>query len=132
MAITLTVSTTTLTLDPALQWADEFDWFPVEQNVERSLTGALLIDTRARTVGRPITLAGADRQAAWLPRAAVDQLRAWADVPGQQMALVLRGVTYTVMWRHQDGAFEATPVADYEDVVNDDWYRVTLRFMVVA
>lgn len=67
-----------------------------------------------------------------MSRATLDALRAWAAVPGRQMTLTLRGVTYTVIFRHHDGAaIEATPIIDYSDVQNDDWYSVTLRFLEV-
>lgn len=133
MSTTLTVGATTVALSDDLSWTDEFDWQAVEQTTQRSLTGALLIDYRVKTLGRPITLSGADAQAAWLTRAVVAQLYAWACAPGQDMTLVLRGVTYTVMWRHeQPPAFTATPVVDFNDPGAADWYRVTLKLMVTA
>ena len=133
MSTTLTVGATTVTLHDDLQWTDEFEWQPVEQAVQRSLTGALLIDVRAKTLGRPITLAGADLKAAWMPRATIAQLYAWASVPDQAMTLSLRGVSYTVKWRHeQPPALTAVPVIDYADVDSADWYRATLKLMVTA
>ena len=40
---TLTDGTTTTTISDDLMWADEFAWAPVEQTVERSITGALIV-----------------------------------------------------------------------------------------
>lgn len=133
MSITLTVGASTASLSADLLWQDEFEWHPVAQTVERSLTGALLVDVQQMTGGRPITLRGADEKAAWTARSSVVLLQGWAATAGQVMTLTLRGSTYQVMWRHHDApALEATPVTDYSDVVPDDWYRVNLKLMVVS
>lgn len=128
---TLSDGTTTVDLPAALAWTDEFTWAPVEQSVQRTLTGALIVSTTARTVGRPITLAQQADGGPWVLRPALQQLQAWAAVPGQALMLTLRGVAYAVMLRHQDGALEATPVVAYADVAAGDAYRLTLRLMTV-
>jgi len=127
--ITLQYSTTTLTLDPDLYWSDENDWHPVEQTVTRTVSGALVVNTAARVGGRPITLQPENEGSAWMARATLDTLRSWAAVAGREMTLTLRGVARTVIFRHQDGAIDATPVVHYSDTDNTDWYRVVLRFM---
>lgn len=105
MSITLTVGGTTLTLHEDLYWSDQHSWHPVEQTVERSVTGALIIQAQSRLdVGRPITLVCIDEKASWMPYATVEQLRNWAAVAGQVLTLTLRGVTYSVMFRHQEGS----------------------------
>ncbi|MBL8444794.1 MAG: hypothetical protein JNK52_12170 [Zoogloeaceae bacterium] len=132
MSITLSAGGTTLTLDPDLLWADEFEWAGVEQSVDRSVTGAMIIQAGSRLAGRPITLQPEDDSAAWMPRADMAQLQAWADVPGQVITLTLRGVARLVMFRHHDGgAFSAKPVVHFADPDSADWLLVTLRFMTV-
>ena len=134
MSITLAVGATTLTLHPDLYWNDENNWHPVEQTVERSVTGALIVQsgTRIDATGRPITLTPIDDESAWMTRSDLLQLRNWAAVAGQVMTLTLLGDTYQVMFRHQDGnAIEATPVVHYSSVDSGDFYRVTIRLMVV-
>ena len=132
MSITLAVDSTTLTLHPDLYWADEHSWSEVEQTVERSVTGALIVQAASRLAGRPITLTPIDEQAAWLPYATLEQLRNWAAVPGQLMTLTLRGVTYSVIFRHQDGSpLEAEPVVFFNTVDSGDYFRVTIRLMTV-
>lgn len=115
--ITLSVGVTTLALDPDLQWSDEFDWSPVEQAVEYSLTGALIVDHGLRLAGRPITLDAPDDNAAWMPRATLAQLQAWeADPALASMTLNLRGTPYSVIFRRHDGApIEAHPVTFVAD-----------------
>lgn len=134
MSITLAVGATTLTLHPDLFWEDENNWHPVEQSVERSVTGALIVQAQARqnSTGRPITLKPIDDESAWMSRADLLQLRNWAAQPGQVLTLTLMGDTYQVMFRHHDGtAIEASPVVHFSDVGNTDYYRVIIRLMVV-
>lgn len=134
MSITLAVGATSVALHPDLYWSDENNWHPVEQITERTITGALIVQAAARLdgKGRPITLEPEDDRSAWMRRSTLEQLRNWAAVPGQILALTLRGVTYNVMFRHQDGsAIEAAPVVHFSDVGADDFYRVTIRLMVV-
>lgn len=130
MSITLAYDGTTINLDEDYYWTDE-NWQPVEQSVERTVTGALVASVGARTGGRPITLEPENDNCGWLKYSDLTTLRSWASVPGREMTLTLRGVARTVIFRHQDGAIEATPVVHYSDVQADDWYRITLRFLEV-
>ncbi len=132
MTITLTDGVNAISLDDDLYWSDENNWFPVEQSVERTVTGAMIVDVATRVGGRPITLQPETEDSAWMTYAVVEQLRNWAAVAGKTLTLTLRGVTRTVMFRHHDGsALDATPVVHFSDVDAADQYRVTLRFMEV-
>ena len=132
MSITLSHAGTTLALHPDLYWSDETSWHPVEQSAQRSITGALIVSSALRLGGRPITLQPVNDDSAWMPRATVDQLCAWAAVPGRQMTLALRGQAYETAFRHHDGAaVEAEPVVFFNDVQASDLYRVTLRLMEI-
>lgn len=131
--ITLSVGATTVTLPDDLYWADEASWSPVVQSVDRSITGALILQTGLRQAGRPITLEPPeDARSSWMTRSSLEQLLAWAALPGQVMTLSLREASRSVMWRHQDGAvLEARPVQHYSDVLPDDVYTATLRLMEI-
>lgn len=121
---------TTLTLPIDLHWADEFDWHPVEQAVDRSLTGGLIVQSLARDGGRPITLRPEDDQSAWMTRTMLEQIQAWAAISALELSLTIRGVARTVVFRHHEGpAVEARPVVHYNEVDGTDYYVVTLRFM---
>lgn len=109
MAITLTYDGTALDLSERLHWSDEFDWQPVVQTGQYSVTGALLLSSAARLAGRPITLDGT-QTAAWMPRPVCDTLRTWAGVPGAEFDLLLRGSTRRVVWDHERGALRAQPL----------------------
>lgn len=130
MSITLTVGATSVALPADLYWADE-NWAPVVQSATPSITGSMIVMAGVLVGGRPITLRPfAADQSGWLALSLLAQLRAWATVPEQEMTLTLRGVDYTVLWRHQDTAIEANPIFHYTDSDGADYYAVTLRFMV--
>lgn len=130
---TVSDGVTTVALgDDDLQWVDEHSWAPVRQEIEASVTGAVIVQVGAWLSGRPITLAPDAENVGWITRAALDALYAWASIPGKVMTLTYRGVPRTVIWRHQDGAVEAAPVLPVADPQPYDYYRVTLRFMQVT
>ena len=129
--ITLSDGTTTVELHRDLYWSDEDNWHPVAQSVTRTLTGALDVQVAALQAGRPITLEPEDDASAWMTSSVVSQLRNWAAAPGQQLTLTLRGVSHTVLYRHQDGGLEARPVVHYNDRIAEDRYLVTLRLMEI-
>ena len=132
MATTLTAGSTTVALPDDLQWSDEYDWHPVQQTLERSLTGAALIDVTPMAGGRPISLRPPDNAAAWITRAVLDQLQTWAAVPGLEMVLDFGGVQRDVIWRHHEPpALAAEPVVHYSDIAAGDFYLVKFRFTEV-
>lgn len=132
MSITLSDGTATVTLHPDLYWEDENSWHPVEQTVERTITGALIVNVAERIGGRPITLQPQDDESAWHPRSTVEQLRNWAAVPAKELVLTLRSTPRTVIFRHHDGnAIDAEPVVHFSDVEAGDYYRCTIRLMEV-
>lgn len=133
MSITLVNNTTSasLTLNPDLFWSDEYTWNPVGQTADRGITGAYIIHTAGMVSGRPITLEPEDDSSAWTPRSQVETLRNWAAEPGLEMTLTLRGQARTVIFRHQDGGFEARPVLHFREPLGTDFYLVVIRLMEV-
>lgn len=128
MTTSLTVGATTVALPDDLEWPDEFGWQAVQQAQQYTLTGSLVLETADKQAGRPITLRG-DARRAWVSRAALLQLRAWADAAGTVMTLALRGSSLSVAFDHERGAITAAPVCDYSDPEPGDWYMVELRFI---
>ncbi|WP_338496203.1 hypothetical protein [Delftia tsuruhatensis] len=129
--ITLSDGINILNLNPDLRWSDEDNWHPVQQSVQRTITGALDIQAAAMDKGRPITLEPEDDSSAWMSSDVVVQLRNWAAVPGQQLILTLRNETRDVIFRHQDGGLEARPVVHYRDRTPTDWYLCVVRLMEI-
>ena len=79
---------TIITLPDDLLWINEFEWNPVEQTTERSLTGALLIQEGQFNYGRPIVLSG-NGEAGWVSRLTVKNLFALSKAANKIMTLTL-------------------------------------------
>ena len=133
MSLSLADVSTTLALNPDLYWSDENTWHPVQQTADRTITGAHVVQAALMVKGRPITLEPIDDESAWMTLTQVTALRNWAAVPGKTMTLTLRGVERDVIFRHQDGGFEARPVIQYRDghELTTDFYRCTIRLMEI-
>ena len=124
-----------LPLPDDLLWADEHAWSPAVTAVSYLLTGALLVQSATRQAGRPITLVGPSDMA-WVTRATVEQLRAWAAVPvgsatGRFALTFADGRAFTVAFRHSETAIEAEPVLGIPARASTDRYRLTLRFLEI-
>lgn len=133
MSITLTYGLDVLELPKDLIWVDELTWSAVAQKSERGIFGTLIIDAMARNGGRPITLQG-DGNSAWISRATLRALRAWAAVPGRRMTLRLLGEDYTVVFDHGDAettrALAMQSVIEYSDPEDGDYScSLVLRFL---
>ncbi|MCB4362684.1 hypothetical protein KIH07_03000 [Hydrogenophaga taeniospiralis] len=134
MAITLTYNGTVANLGDRLIWTDEFGQSPVKQVKGSSTTGALLVHVGVLQAGRQITLDGVDSKA-WIPRSLCESLELWAALPDITLTLVLRGVARQVMFDHERGAFEATPIwllADGEQTPDEVFLPILRLFTTNA
>lgn len=131
--ITLTDTTTTLTLPDDLLWADEFTWTPIQQTVDVALDGANIIQVGERLAGRPITLqSGRGPYFAIIERATLDQLLTWANEPGQELVLNIRGATRDVIFRHHEGTVIDAEMLLYHSAPDESTlYAVTVRLMEI-
>ncbi|MFD1699875.1 hypothetical protein ACFSB1_11105 [Halopseudomonas phragmitis] len=125
-----------LSADPALggdqmEWVDEWDWNPVEQTQERSLTGAMVIQEGGKLYGRPITLQS--NGGAWFTLDTVRALEAKRGALGAVMLLTLpRGDQHFVTWNRVGGApVQARPIFRCVDPADTE-YELTLRLITVA
>ena len=137
MPYTLTLDAVDLAADPdlggeQLQWTDEHEWDPVEQNQDRSLGGALMVQEGVKLYGRPITLAS--NEAAWFTLATIEALQALRAQPGIVMLLTLpSGAQHHVTWNRAAGApVEAVPLFRRVVYQPDDLFTLTLRLITVA
>lgn len=129
--ITLTDGVTTLALPGALEWTDRL-WSPVSQSVTRGLTGKPIFQTAMLDAGRPITLQGGTNRA-WVPRASIDQLHAWASIPGQTLTLNIAGQVFSVLLRHNEApALDAKPIADLANPPANWPHALTLKLITRA
>ena len=123
-----------------LEWVDEFDSSPVGQQVEISLSGALLIEESAQLTGRPITLRSGQEGSnfvALATRAQVEALQALVNTPRTQAApLALElpdGRTTTVLFRGSGAErFSARPWKHIVPQQATDLYLIELRLLAVS
>jgi len=129
----MTMTLDSITLPAGLVWSDKYNWTPVSQSVDISLTGALVIQEAAQLAGRPITLAGGD-QFCWAPRADIDALYATLQTAGATMTLDLGADgSHQVIWRRDAQPLEVVPVVAYSDPNADTQYVINaLRFLKVG
>lgn len=117
-------------LPRGMRWVDEFSWSAEQKSVERSITGALIVDAAIKIAGRPITLQAIDSQG-WITRATLLALQAVADEPGAQLDLTLAdGRTFTVQFA-PDTPLQATPIGTPELPTERNPYVATLRLITV-
>ncbi len=133
----MTLDSVDLAADPTLggeqlEWTDEWDWTPIAQEQERSLSGALLVQQGSKLYGRPITLKS--NGGAWFPLSLVRSLEVLRDIPGKVMPLALPdGRTFTVIFDHSNGApLKATPLFRQVNPGGDHLYELELSLLTVA
>ena len=122
-----------LLLPDDLLWTDEHAWTPAVASTSYLITGALLIQSATRQAGRPITLVGA-ADMAWVTRATVEQLLAWASIPvgaatGRFALTLADGRSFTVAFRQAETPIESEPVLGFPARADTDFYRLTLKFL---
>ncbi|WP_419833062.1 hypothetical protein [Endozoicomonas atrinae] len=122
----------TIILPDDLLWTNEFEWNPVEQNVERSLTGALLLQEGQRSHGRPIILSGGS-EAGWVSRLTVKALFALSKAANNAMSLTLQdGRQFSVIFDRSNGSpIEAQQVLPFAYPDDSSQYFITLRLLTV-
>jgi len=120
-----------------LEWKDELNWGTVDQIVEYSLTGALLIQEGVKQKGRPITFTGKDNMA-WITREQGLTLLAMRNTQGLVMTLKFLNknapasvlFSFNVMFRHSEGAVDLSNIKDFDQYESDAWYIVNaIRLM---
>ncbi len=115
-----------------LLWVDEFDWNPVAQDIERSLTGALMVQEQPKLHGRPITLTGGD-EAGWVTRGTVLELMSLVKNTNETMMLTLfDGREFSVVWdRASRGPMKAQPVFPLVFWELESFYKVVINLITI-
>lgn len=121
-----------ITLPDDLLWINEFDWNPVAQTTERSLSGALLVQEGQLSHGRSIVLSG-NGEAGWVSRLTVKNLYALAKAANKTMSLTLPdGRQFSVIFDRANGSgLETRQLMPFAYPDDDDLYLVTLRLLTV-
>ena len=124
----------TVPLEDGFLWSDEFDWKPIEQNQERAIDGALIVQEGKKKSGRPITLSPSDGQG-WIKRSDLSVIQGWSALQDEQFTLVFEYPhdtrQFNVIFNHADGAINAKPVMGFPAVSDGDYYEVTFKFLEV-
>ncbi len=122
----------TMTLPDNLLWVNEFDWTPVAQSTDRSLTGSLIVSESLMTYGRSIVLG--DGGNSWFMLAELNTLFALSEIPKKKMLLTLPGGREcTVIFDRSEGSpIEAQQVLPLSEPSEDHFYAVVIRLLTVA
>ncbi len=122
----------TVQLEDGFLWTDEFDWKPIEQKLERSISGEAIIQEGLKQSGRPISLEPADQNTGWIKLRDLRRVRDWAVLHERyiiQFEQQHDTRQFEVIFNHEAGALEAKPVLGIPAVSLDDYFNVTLRFL---
>lgn len=96
-------------------WADQRSWSPVKQQVDLALSGKAVVYVTLLPGTRPITLRF-DENVQWSDQTTVDQIEAMGAEAGAVSVLVWEGVSYNVMFRHQEPpAVVFNPIWPFDD-----------------
>ncbi|MDH0031327.1 MULTISPECIES: hypothetical protein [unclassified Acinetobacter] len=128
-------TTEAVLIEDGFLWSDEFDWKPVEQNIERAIDGTLIVQEGKKKSGRPITLLSKTDKQGWIKRSSLSVIQDWSALQGEQFTLVFEYPhdtrQFNVIFNHAEGAIEATPVRGVPSISDNDFYRATFRFLEV-
>ncbi|WP_257266043.1 hypothetical protein [Endozoicomonas sp. ONNA2] len=122
----------TITLPDDLLWINEFEWNPVQQTTQRSLTGALLVQEGLLVHGRPIILSG-NGEAGWVSRLTVKSLFALSKAANKTMSLTLAdNRQFTVIFDRSNGApVEAQQLIPFAYPEDSEQYLIIIRLLTV-
>ncbi len=125
----------TVLLEDGFLFSDEFAWKPIEQNQEYAVDGTLIIQEGKKKSGRPITLLSKTDNQGWIKRSVLSVILDWSALQDEQFTLVFEYPhdtrQFNVIFNHAEGAIEADPVKGFPTVSEEDYYKVTLRFLEV-
>lgn len=116
---------------PDLVISDEFAWSGVYSEVDRALSGGVIIWEK-EIYGTPIDLVcGSDT--AWIERSVLLELKTLVEVPNATYTLDYEGVVKTVRFRHEEGSvIIATPIVGRPNHEDSDLYsNVVIKLMEV-
>lgn len=123
----------TILLPPDMYWVDEFDWSPIRQQRDTSLTGAALIQTSEPEEGRPLTLKSG-RDCAWLTRAQLLALKELQEtLPAVPFEVELGdGRTFTALFDStEQKPIETEAIQPGKEPAAEDSYIATLKLIIL-
>jgi hypothetical protein len=124
----------TVTLPEDLLWANEFEWNQNIQSQNRTLSGAMDIQTASHLYGRPIRLQGGT-DGGWITRATALAIRALETDSSAILTLtglLDQGPLAVIFDRGNGAAFESQMIMRYSDPDSQTFYSCALRLLTVA
>jgi hypothetical protein len=124
----------TTALPDDLVWANEFEWNQNIQSQNRTLSGALDIQTATHLYGRPIHLVGGT-DGGWITRSTALAIRALEADPSAILTLtgLLDHPAMSVVFdRSGPASFESQMIMRYSDPNAGTFYSCALRLITVA
>lgn len=117
----------TIDLPANLFIKDEFDFKPVAQSVDRTISGGAVVESMALSYGAKITLTGA-----WAKRPVVQQLYALQSSVSVKRILTMNdNSTKTVLFDIEAGGLEAAAIYPEASPTDDSEYELTLNLIEV-
>lgn len=118
-----------ITLPAGMIWRDQFQFAPVQQTVQYTIGGTSVITTASVEAARPITLVSLPDQG-WLTTTQVEAIQALADVPGVVYPLIVNGVNYNVVFRHNDDpAVTFEPIIPRQELLPTDYHVGEIKLL---
>jgi len=118
-------------LPDELEWVDEVSWSPIEQKLDYSVTGSLLIQSSEKQAGRYITLQGKP-ESGWIDRPTLESLLTLRDSNATMTLLLSDGRSFSVKFRYSDTPIEVVSVRGYDNFNTNALYTVgTIKLMEV-
>lgn len=128
----LTNGVVTIDLPDDLEWVDEFEHSPIEQDLQYTIGGNAVVQESAKVKGRPFTLVGGDQ--VWMTKSTVKQVYDMMVMLDQDVFLTMPDASvYKVIFRHAETPFSAFPV--HRQTVTTDatmYNNITLKLMEIA
>jgi len=119
-----------ITLPEGLRWDNEYEWTPVAQESQRSLTGAVVLTSGVKLKGRSIILAG-DTSSVYISRLDLRVLEALLP-SNPTMSLVIGGrAAIDVIFDHAATPIVSSPLFAYWVEQDDDQFNLQLKFLTV-
>lgn len=120
-----------VSINPSMEWTDQFSSQVVEQTTRRTLTGKLVIYSASLQKGQKVTLVSTEEYG-WLTRAQADALLALAEIPGVIYSMVRNGETYNVVFRHDEPpAIDLRPLIPRMSMESTDYLVGTIKLLIV-
>ena len=114
-----------------LLWDNEFNQNKINQTIQHTLSGSVVVYSGKKLNGYPISLSSGENYG-WLKRSVVEQISALTEDINLVMTLNIRGVNKQVMFDNSKGdGFEATPLFPLVNPTADAYYRVKINLISI-